>query len=63
MDYEQIETSWIKLNFVLENVNDKPKLQMAKRIFSSPYGSEMAASQMRIKMRSSQQITVQKMQK
>ena len=30
----------IKLNFVLENVYDKPKLQTTKTVVSSPYGGE-----------------------
>ena len=61
-----LETARIKLNFVLENVYDKPKLQTTKTVFSSPYGSEIAASEMTIKMsnsNNSQRITVPTMQK
>ena len=44
------EASGIKLNSVLENVYDKHKLKTRKAVVTSPYGDEMAASQMRIKM-------------
>ena len=61
-----LEASGIKLNSVLENVYDKQKLKTRKAVVSSPYGGEMAASQMRIKMSNSsnsQRITVRTMQK
>ena len=61
-----LEASGVKLNSVLENVNDKEKLQTRKAVVSSPNGGEMAASQMRIKMsnsNNSQRITVPAMQK
>ena len=61
-----LQTSEIKLKFVLDNVYDRPKLQTTKTVVSSPYGGEMAASQMRIKMsnsNNSQRITVPTMQK
>ena len=59
-------TSGIKLNIILENVYDKPKLQATETVVSSPYRGEMVASQMRIKMsnsNNSQRITVPTMQK
>ena len=37
---ERLETSGIKLNLVLEKVDDKPKLQTTKTVVSSPYGGE-----------------------
>ena len=61
-----IETSGIKLTFVLENVYDKPKLETTKAVVSFPCVSEMVASQMTVKMsnnNSSQQIAVPTMQK
>ena len=45
-----LHTSGIKLKFVLENVNDKSKLQRTKTVVSFPDDGEMAASQMRVKM-------------
>ena len=52
VNYEQI--SFLnKLNFVLENVYDKPKLQTTNAVASSPHGSKMATSQMRIKISNS----------
>ena len=56
-----LEASGINLNSGLENVYDKQKLQTRKAVVSSPYGGEMADSQMRIKMtnsNNSQRITV-----
>ena len=61
-----IEISGIKLKLVLENFYDKLKLQTTKTIISSPYGDEMAARQMMVKMsnnNNSQRITVPKMQR
>ena len=61
-----LETSGIKLNFVLDDIYDKPKLQTTKTVVSSPYGSKMVASQTRIKMgnsNNSQRVTVPTMQK
>ena len=61
-----LETSGIKLKFVLENVSDKPKLQTTKTVVSSLYGSKMTASQIRVKISNndnSQRITVLTMRK
>ena len=61
-----VKTSGIKLKLVLENVYDKLKLQTTKPIVSFPYGGEMAASQIRVKMsnnNNSQRIIVPTMQR
>ena len=66
MKNKLLQTSGIKLELVLENVYDKPKLQTVKTVVSFPYDGEMAASQMRVKMRNinnSQRIAVPTMQK
>ena len=58
----------LPLEFVSENVDDKPKLQMTKTAVRFSYAGEMAASQMRVKMSNSnnknnQRITVPTIQK
>ena len=50
----------------MENVHDKQKLQTRKAVVSSPYGGEMVAIHMKVKMRNSnnsQRITVKTMKK